>query len=486
MFWGFSEALDLVAEYNRHVLGAAPNRDDADPPAELNILLFGAADPRHILCTLAALQIAANGAAPPPPRIRIYMLDGCLEIVARQVLLLGLAFEPPGELSLRARTHIFLDLYGNALLRPASHQYLCSKGRVLAGCITDLDGRAARLMPAIDFGGLRYRERDALLGIFQFWQNSAANRFEAAEYWAQRLRADLGARYDHRAGAFDWDLQMRLRDNGVRRVCPQEYRHWRETGVAFAWPEFEQTVPNKTLAADVHAVGGGHTATVAFRHRGYVGDIHAGPYAAFGERCAEAEMLAADHGTNRYRATDIAERNVLGLMCELQTGERYVHDVRRDSRQMGASVLQLGKHMDAGAAVLDDIVREVREFEQPMLAVGGADAVRVTVLSRDDVMRVAQRERLLGQMDVVFVGHNYFGLLDADFGKVLRPSGALCVFETKQNLVLRKEAIGEFVGKVRRFASDQRLRPVTRFNLNVPMPLVRFVRSGVAEGEEKR
>lgn len=320
MFWGFSEALDLVAEYNRHVLPAATAGDT------LNILLFGAGDPRHLLAALAAFQIASNtpsSMASPPRRLHIYLLDGCLEIVARHVLLLGLALEPPAELSLRARTHIFLDLYGNALLRPASHQYLCSKGRLLAACISDLDGRAALHMPAVDFAGLRYRERDALLGIFTFWQNRRANRFAMADYWAQRVRTDLGERYDHRAGAFDWDLQMRLRDNGVRRVCSQEYRHWRETGVAFAWPEYEQTVPNKTLAADVHAVGeGGREAELAFRHRGYVGDVQTGPYAAFGERCADAVMLAEEHGTNRYRATDIAERNVLGLMYELQTGER--------------------------------------------------------------------------------------------------------------------------------------------------------------------
>lgn len=159
--------------------------------------------------------------------------------------------------------------------------------------------------------------------------------------------------------------------------------------------------------------------------------------------------------------------------------------MQRDSRQLGASVLQLGKHMGAEAATLDDIVQEVRVFGQPMMQVGGVgDAVRVSVLSREDVMRMAERERLAGQMDVVFVGHNYLSFLDGNFSRLLRDRGALCVFETKQNLVARKEVVGEFLGKVREFARGQRLQPVTKFNLNVPVPLARFVRPAEGEGPE--
>ena len=44
----------------------------------------------------------------------------------------------------------------------------------------------------------------------------------------RRLRRHLGVRYDTRAGAFDWDYHMVLRDlPGGDRVCVHEYRHWR-------------------------------------------------------------------------------------------------------------------------------------------------------------------------------------------------------------------------------------------------------------------
>lgn len=495
MFWGFSEALDLVAEYNRHVL-QQQHKEDKSPPPELNILLFGAGDPRHILCTLAAAQIRPDDAEPSTPQqplINIYLLDGCLEIVARNILLLNLALEPPGAaLSLKSRAHIFLDLYGNALLRPASHAYLCSKARLYADCITDLGGRAAETLPLIDFGALKYGERDTLAGIFEFWRRRSVALADLAQSWERRVRADQGQRYDHRAGAFDWDLQMRLRDNGVARVCTQEYRHWRDTGVAFAWPEYEQTVPNRTLlAAGVQAVGRG------FRHRGYVGDIWTGPFVTFGEKCVDGRLLRSEHGTNAYRATDIAERNVLGWLYEIAERKRYVHDVRR-TREIGGSVLVLGKHFSAAeaermsmgdgdglvasssASRVEDAAAAAaafREYHQPATGDGVARRVRVRLLSLDEVRNVAQRERFANHFDVVFVGQNYHPFLDAEnfAGMLRRGAGALVVFETKQNLVLRKREVDEFLGQVKEFARKQGLRAVTKFGLNGPVPLVRYV-----------
>lgn len=63
-------------------------------------------------------------------------------------------------------------------------------------------------------------------------------------------------RYDHRDGAFDWDYQMQLKAKpGGERVNYQEYKHWRETGVAFTWIETENTEPNLTFASGVASKG---------------------------------------------------------------------------------------------------------------------------------------------------------------------------------------------------------------------------------------
>lgn len=466
MFWGLSEAIDLVDEYFSSLPLETGNA--AAPPVvvELNVLLYGCGDPRHIITTMARSQINTKGHHRPDGsvlKVHFYVLEGCVELLARHMLLLNIALEPSAELSVKAKTHLFMDIYGNSLLRPSSYNYMCSKARVFMDLISDLDGECTEKWPMVKLNDLKYSERDTLLDVFSFWQHKPKHTFEIAQYWEQRVRSYLESRYDSRSGAFDWDLSMRLREHGVARICAQEYKHWRDTGVAFVFPEYEQTLPNKTLAAGLVRSGQG------FRHRGYLGDITTGPFVTFGEKCADPAMCKSSHGVNTYRSTDLTERNVFQLLFEIQERRPYASDANA-SRQFGATSLLLSKHMAATPSVLDDPADELHRFNRPAIAV---DNVTVHFLSIEDVLSASTRQRFVDFFDVAFVAHNYFAFLNANFRNVLRDRALVC-FETKQNQVLLKEPIAEFLRKIKEFAARIELKAITKFNINTPLPIVRY------------
>lgn len=457
MFWGLSEAIDLVEEYLANLTKVNPN-----PPAELNVLLFGSGDPRHIIKSLAKIRIKKNKNNDGVIKINFYVLEGCLEILARYMLLLNIALEPKVKLSVKAKTHLFMDLYGNSLLRPSSYNYLCSKGRVYMDLITDLDGQCHEKFSILDLNALKYGERDSMLNVFSFWQNNLKHKFDITTYWEQRVRSYLESRYDSRNGAFDWDLSMRLRDNGIERVCAQEYKHWRDCGVAFVFPEYEQTMPNKTLAAAVLRCGD------RIQHRGYLGDITTGPFVTFGEKCSDPTMCKSSHGVNTYRSTDLTERNVFQLMFEIQECREYEFNLK-DTRQFGGTSLQLSKHMSSTPSLLNHM-EGLHSFDEPAVTV---DNIKVTFLSIEDVLNISNRDRFKNFFDVIYVGFNYFAFLKGDFRNILRDT-AMVVFETKQNQVLGKEIIAEFLVKIKEFSARMDLTAITNFNINLPLPLVLY------------
>lgn len=467
MFWGFSEALDLLSEYNRYIRLPNASEDEqsdaaASPLPPINILLFGSGDGRHILKTIAKIRSQPDVCR--RRRINFYIVEGCLELLARQLLLLNLALEPAGQFSLRGKVHTFMDLHGNTLLRPSTHAYMTAKAWEYLKAITDLDGYARVLLPNFNFERLRYTERDSLQTVFTFWLNRPTHIFDITTYWDQRLRRHLGTRYDTRNGAFDWDLSMRLRDYGAAQLCPQEYKHWRDSGVAFIYPEYEQTMPNKTLAAAIARNG------TRFQHRGYAGDISVGPFCAYGLACAsDATMQQSQHGTNDFRATDVTERNLSEILYEIETAEPYVPNAG-DFRQMGASVLLISKHMEVTGAGGGD-ADELRKFDDPAIRMEG---IEFHFLSIEDVVKIGERDEFREAVDVAFVAQTYLQFVKESFGYCLRPK-ALVLFETRQLSVLRKDAIEEYLGKIKGTATTVLgLTALTHFNLNVPMPIVRY------------
>lgn len=249
---------------------------------------------------------------------------------------------------------------------------------------------------------------------------------------------------------------MRLREYGAKQICSQEYKHWRETGVAFTFPEFEYSLPNKTFAMDLHRNGS------QWSHRGYVGEMSVGPFIPFGIDCSEEKMLKSTFGTNQCRATDITERNVYELMWEIQNEQRFDPTTDNKSfRQYGAVKLQAGDAPSAGR-VFEDINLNLVKYDKPLKPM---DNVKIHFLSFDDILSIQKKQQFHRKFDIVFVAHNYFAFLKEDFGEILNDQ-ALLMMETKKYSVMKPAEINEGIQAIKDCCKKLELKPITSFSLN--------------------
>lgn len=475
MFWGLSSALDLYAEYLKafklcdEAAGEEQQgqQEQQEPPSELNILIVGGADPRHVIRTLAKRYTHGR-----QPKLNFFLLDGCPEIIARNMLLLGLALEPSESFSLVCKAHLFMDIYGNSLLRPSSHHYMTAKARSLRNMICDQEQRE-RLAPMLNIDGLKYKERDGLEMAFSYWQPKE-QVFEIQRCWEQRVRNLLGTRYDHREGAFDWDLSMTLKDREAQQICSQEYRYWRECGVAFVFPEYEHCKPNKTLSAGLVRNGR------SYLHRGYVGDIQTGPFCGFGLRTSEERMHKSQYGENDFRATDVTERNLLELFHELQTQTVYEHD-STVSRRYGSTKLLMTPLLSYNEC---DITEGQQSYDKPWIQLPG---VEIHFISSLDIMDMQKgTSRWQDTFDIAFVGYNYYTFLSKAFLNVLREE-SLFVLETKLLTVERREHVQRFERNAKELLKQAGLHPCINYQaINAKNMYLKFKKTQrvVGDGEE--
>ncbi|XP_012589041.1 PREDICTED: dynein assembly factor 3, axonemal [Condylura cristata] len=341
-WWGLSPALDLQAESEsptqdpssptrwlptRPCLPSSGRRPLPGPPAdpcspadtgcgtpELHVLLLGSVDGRHLLRTLA------RAALWPRRRVNFYVLESNLEAVARHMLILSLALEEPEKMGLQERSEIFLEVWGNALLRPPVAAFVRVQAASLAHLIPEPD-RLAEQLPWLSLGALKFRERDALEAVFRFWAGGEEGpaAFPMGRLWDARLRHYLGSRYDARRGVSDWDLHMKLHDRGARVIHTREFRRWRDTGVAFELRDAgAYHAPNRTLASGRLLSHRGERVAA----RGYWGDIATGPFVAFGIEADDESLLRTSNGQPVKTAGEITHHNVTELLRELAARPR--------------------------------------------------------------------------------------------------------------------------------------------------------------------
>lgn len=326
-------------------------------------------------------------------------------------------------------------------------------------CVTDLEFNM-QMQPVFELSHLKYIERDCLDAIFNFWREKKANAFDINAYWMQRNRQLLRERYDARQGAYDWDHQMRLKEYGGQQICTQEYRHWRETGVAFTFPEYRQTHSNKTLA--VQTPGGRYG-------NSFLGDIQVGPFCAFGLSCSDSAMLKSNYGQNEYRATDITERNLYGLIYEIEQHKPLeMQNETFNAHKLGMSRLDNGKLFDYKPTESDS--SDFKKFNEPLMP---TEQIQILYLPVDDAKAMNAGGKFQNFFDVAFVGRSYFQLIEKGFEKVC-VDNALVLFETAQLSVQRKGEIAEFLKKIRDLADEMSLKPISKFNVNLPLPVAKF------------
>ncbi|KAM8927740.1 dynein axonemal assembly factor 3 [Pelodytes ibericus] len=308
-WWGFSPALDLQMHCLQSTIQHLTSSDDIP---ELHILLVGAGDSRHILKTIC------QASRWPQRKLNFYLIESDLEQVARHILFLTLALRNPEQMGLQEKSEIFLELFGNSLVRSQTATYLQEQCELFICLVTDPDYQQC-VIPCLNLNALKFKERDELESIFKFWRNPESRLFPIEKYWDVKNREFLGRRYDSRRGAYDWDLSMKLHERGAGVISNTDYNRWREKGVAFVIREGIYDTPNKTLSSHmsvVHRFG-------KVRARGYWGDIITSPYIAFGIETEEKRLLKTANNVYVQSAQEISQYNIVALFHELVTGQRY-------------------------------------------------------------------------------------------------------------------------------------------------------------------
>lgn len=292
-WWGFSPCLDLLDLIHTHSNPPLlASNDDDDDKNTINILLLNAGDPRHILASLRSKREHFSSVT-----VRFFVYDKMLELYARDMLLASLALEHPSRTGLQEKTELFLDMFGNLLIREHTARLIRTRADELIRLVTDLDAMQKTALGVFDLSLLKFKERDYLEGVLKYWRlkdddndenekkelKTSSHHFPASKCWDARLRAYFGQRYDSRSNAYDWDFAMKLSDRKHGSIVNNRvYARWRETGVAFELRDADYSKPNRTLSSALvmnDPRNGDKTA-----RRGFFGDIVVGPFVAFGIR----------------------------------------------------------------------------------------------------------------------------------------------------------------------------------------------------------
>ena len=158
-WWGQTPALDLLQDVR-----SAETKGDDGKPQEINVLLMGAGDVRHILRTVAvARRKAATGSV--TPHIHFWVAERNVELLARQMLLLALAYAPSDQLGLQLKVEMFLELFGNSMIRSQTSEYLAATASRLIDLVTDPD-LMEQHFPLVNLTALKFREVCTLLSTY--------------------------------------------------------------------------------------------------------------------------------------------------------------------------------------------------------------------------------------------------------------------------------------------------------------------------------
>lgn len=407
-WWGFSPALDLLDLMNK--------REAELDEKNINVLLVGSGDGRHIIQTLLSFCKAESTSK----TINFYIQEYCFETMARQMLLLNLLLQSADDdLGVHEKMEMFLEIYGNSLIRNDTDMYLSKQCDEFVKIITD-PSYAKESYPLFDFSNLKYKELDKLERIFKFWCNKESVDFDISTQWDYRLRQYLGVRYDARENAFDWDYSMHLKEK-ASIVNWQEYKHWRETGVAFRIrDETAYEVANRTLASGLVFKKDGER----IPRRGFWGDILISPYITFGTTSHNKSLLEKNNGVHVKTATDVACENISLISKVLAASQR-------------------------GVRVSE--IHSVTETENSSVL----NNVKVVFLPLESVSKMHNKSKYVEKFDLIFFSNSTVHLLDNTIQLLFRSSGSLLVIESsKYMLQLKPELHKQYSEKIEKMCGN--------------------------------
>ncbi|XP_069132201.1 dynein axonemal assembly factor 3-like isoform X2 [Argopecten irradians] len=478
-WWGFSPALDLQ---DTDLISALKELrlDKDDGPEELRILLVGSGDMRHLLTTMARSYRHRKR------KLHFYIIENNLELYARDMLFMAIALETQKRMGLQEKTELFLELFGNVLVRKQSCEYLEKMSTEFIKMVTDFDYLEKKL-PIFDLSQLKYKERDFLESIFKFWRLPDIKYFDAEKVWDLRLRQLMGNRYDNRLNIFDWDLNMKLVYRDADIINSHEYRRWRNKGIAFDLREGSYDIPNRTLASGMVFKHEGE------RHhrRGYWGDLLVSPYVALGIECEDKSAFKKANNIYQHTSQHIAEYNVLSMFHEIATQTKYEKPQpkeeksdSKDAKDAGPTITEvteeteeelkkdeetveetLKKLEEEAAADADKQARkqqgipEVSTLDQEFESMT-VDGVKVTFLPISSLTDIAKKSKYQKLFHVVYFANSLVHLLKENITPIFADHATLILESARYMLELKLEQVAEFGKTVTALAAEASCEPV--------------------------
>ncbi|CAL1545956.1 unnamed protein product [Lymnaea stagnalis] len=483
-WWGFSPALDLqetgFQEMCKKLICAAPE--------ELNILIVGAGDVRHILKTVAHRYRHTKR------KLRFYVIETALELYARDILLMMVALEKQQNMGLQDKTELFLELFGNTLVRQQSSQYVENMSHEIIKMITDFDYMEKKL-PFLDLMQLKYKERDFLEGILKFWRNKEKQLpFDIAKCWDLRLRQLLGVRYDSRLNVFDWDYNMELIERGGSIIYIRQYKNWRNDGVAFKIREGTYDVPNRTLASGMVFKLDGER----YPRRGYWGDMLVSPYITFGIETEDKSFYKKQNNTHTKTAEDVSEFNIISLLYEIANGERYQPpkaELPKEVPEIVSSKLQEINEEDAEEDKNEEMEQQENktdptkgkssdltesENDKDGLGANGnnsnenndktdydwlpLDDIKIIFLPLASVEELVKKNKYSRLFNIVYFSNSSVHHLKPEISQLFADNCSVILETALFMLDIKKDNVKEFVKKISGFASAAGCKPLETWN----------------------
>ncbi|XP_025085562.1 dynein assembly factor 3, axonemal-like [Pomacea canaliculata] len=480
-WWGFSPALDLQEMGVNQLMNKLAINKNKDT---IRLLIIGSGDLRHVLTTLAHCY------RHPQRKLHFYIVESSLELYARHMLLLTVALEAQKRMGLQEKTELFLELFGNILVRKQTADYIQKMAPDFIKMVTDFNYLEKKL-PCLDLSHLKFKERDFMEGIFKFWRKFDLKAFDAKKCWDLRLRQYLGVRYDSRLNVFDWDHSMNLIERGGDIVNIHEYKSWRNNGVAFQVREGTYDVPNLSLASTRVLKHEGDR----FVRLGYWGDILVSPYIALGTESEEKSFFKKQNGVYAKCAQDVAEFNVMSMFHELATHQKYLlttstpgpvtdkrcaNVIERITEELEANGIYMHDHAnpemvqkieeeeeadaDLPQAPSSDKIHKGDHEEQE--GVTGSsfhpldleyeslalDGVTITFLPIGSAPELPKRGKFQKTFDVVYIANSLVHYLTPEFNAVFADHCTVLLESALFMLELKKEQVAQFVQKVSEMA----------------------------------
>ncbi|XP_068162303.1 dynein axonemal assembly factor 3-like isoform X2 [Antennarius striatus] len=407
-WWGLSPA--------RNLLRMGPVR----PEGEVNVLLVGSGDPRHILKTIASLQIEE--------RLHVWVIESSMEVMARQLLLLYLALMPPEIIGNNEKTEIFLDVFGNSEIRSQTEETLRHAASQLSLMVTEALETPAH--SCLNTTLLKFKERDELYRIFKLWiQPEPSSPIVMSKIWDYRVRQHLGTRYNSKIGCFDWDLTMKLHEKGSGVINKQQYVRWRERGLAFEMREGVYQITNQSLLSS--RVFNRKGDKVAFR--GYWGDIVSSPYLAFGIETDDKSLLKTQNGQHINTAQDISFSNVQVLLQSFSSRRSY------------PTSSQSNTETDESSQQTDHLMH--------------LKGISVTFLPLDSLQKLPEKQTYSKLFNAIYFSASCVHQLVPKMKQIAAPDAVLIVELVKYILDLSKEQEAGFSKKVMSIALEAEFEP---------------------------